>query len=53
MGFKLLNKDENLIPVYFEPFVKENIDIYFAFKSKNKNYAIFKGDSDQDRINKL
>lgn len=53
MGFKLLNKDENLIPVYFEPFVKENVDIYFAFKSKNKNYAIFKGDSDQDRINKL
>ncbi len=36
MGFKLLNKDENLIPVYFEPFVKENIDIYFAFKSKIK-----------------
>ncbi|EOB1159275.1 hypothetical protein ACIQIK_000335 [Campylobacter jejuni] len=42
MGFKLLNKDENLIPIYFEPFVKENIDIYFTFKSKNKNYAIFK-----------
>lgn len=53
MGFKLLNKDKDLIPVYFEPFVKENIDIHFAFKSKNKTYAIFKGDSDQDRINKI
>ncbi|HIF9960493.1 TPA: hypothetical protein ACX8FT_001592 [Campylobacter coli] len=52
MGFKLLNKDKNIIPVYFEPFVKENVDIYFAFKSKSKNYTIFKGDSDQDRINK-
>ncbi|TXE82853.1 hypothetical protein FPD46_04000 [Campylobacter peloridis] len=50
MGFSLKN-EKDLIPIYFEPFVKENIDIYFAIKSKKKNYAIFKGDSDQDRPN--
>ncbi|MCR6576201.1 hypothetical protein CINS5915_07495 [Campylobacter insulaenigrae] len=52
MGFNLKTKKE-IIPVYYEPFIKENIDIYFAIKSKNKNYAIFKGDSDQDRVNQL
>lgn len=50
MGFSLKN-EESIIPVYFEPFLKENIDIYFAFKSEYKNYTIFKGDSDQDRPN--
>lgn len=51
MGF--IEKNEEIITNYFEPFIKENQDIYFAYKCKNKNYAFFKGDSDQDRINQL
>ncbi|MWV61802.1 hypothetical protein DCO58_07605 [Helicobacter saguini] len=49
-GFRLKQKGE-IIPNYFEPFVKDNVDISFAYKSKNKNYTFFKGDSDQDRPN--
>lgn len=51
-GFNLRNPDV-IIPNYFEPFLQENIDILFAYKSKNPNYIIFKGDSDQDRPNKI
>jgi len=49
-GFKLRNS-ETIIPNYFEPFLQENIDILFAYKSKTPNYVVFKGDSDQDRPN--
>jgi hypothetical protein len=49
-GFNLKSND-TIIPEYFDPFVQSNIDIYFAFKAKNPNYLIFKGDSDQDRPN--
>ncbi|EAI2515179.1 hypothetical protein LA774_000965, partial [Campylobacter jejuni] len=51
MGF--IEKNKEVITNYFEPFIKENQEIYFAYKCNNKNYAFFKGDSDQDRINKL
>ncbi len=51
-GFNLRNS-EIIIPNYFEPFLQENIDILFAYKSKNEDYLIFKGDSDQDRPNIL
>jgi hypothetical protein len=51
-GFSLRNS-EIIIPNYFEPFLQENIDIPFAYKSKNPNYVVFKGDSDQDRPNIL
>ncbi|TDJ87686.1 hypothetical protein E2O24_00840 [Campylobacter volucris] len=51
MGF--IEKNKEIITNYFEPFIKENQDIYFAYKCEDKNYAFFKGDSDQDRINKL
>jgi hypothetical protein len=40
----------NIIPNYFEPFVAENIDIYF-FSNTNEKVYIFKGDGDQDRPN--
>ncbi|EOW3520763.1 hypothetical protein ACOWVB_000374 [Campylobacter coli] len=50
MGFNLKKQeDKNIIPNYFEPFEKKNILIKFAYKTKVNNYAIFKGDSDQDR----
>jgi hypothetical protein len=41
-----------IIPTYFEPFEKRNVEIEFAYKSA-KPYMIFKGDSDQDRPNIL
>jgi hypothetical protein len=49
-GFDLRNS-KSTIPNYFEPFLRENIDILFAYKSKKEDYIIFKGDSDQDRPN--
>ncbi|EAJ7266137.1 hypothetical protein ACSQDT_001863 [Campylobacter upsaliensis] len=52
MGFSLPSDDE-LLPVYYEPFLKQNVAIYFALTSKHKNASFFKGDSDQDRVNKL
>lgn len=38
---------------YFEPFVLENVDLAFNFKSKDTTLSpmIFKGDADQDRPN--
>ncbi|MDP8263028.1 MAG: hypothetical protein P9M13_06975 [Candidatus Ancaeobacter aquaticus] len=43
---------EVIIPNYFEPFEKKNIDLDYAYKCDNDfNFCIFKGDSDQDRPN--
>ena len=53
-GFIKLNKKNNniIIPNYFEPFVKRNINIKYFTDSKNhKNLRIFKSDGDQDRPN--
>jgi len=42
--------DDIVIPNFFEPFVRENKNIYFAFYNKGKRpYTIFKADGDQDR----
>ena len=50
IGFtKIEKEDNNIIPNYFDPFIKENIDIDYTVKSIHKEYVIFKGDSDQDR----
>jgi len=40
-----------IVPNYFEPFVKENIKINYAFKTNydNNKIRLFKGDGDQDR----
>jgi len=50
--YKLKNKI--IVPNYFEPLVKKNIDILYGFKSKKfkRIVRLFKGDSDQDRPNK-
>lgn len=37
----------NVIPNYFNPFVQDNIDIYYF--SNDKEVVLFKGDGDQDR----
>jgi hypothetical protein len=41
--------DDNIIPNYFEPFIRKNIDIWYT--SSDKNTLLFKGDGDQDRPN--
>jgi len=48
MGF-VKKETEDIIPEYFEPFMKKNVPIYFAYHSKAKEVRIFKADSDQDR----
>ena len=45
-----------IIPNYFEPFTKKNIDLAYAFKIKrkvNNDVRFFKGDSDLDRPSKI
>ena len=51
MGLKKVAGD-TIIPNYFEPFEKRNIDIHYASYSKYPT-VIFKGDCDQDRPNLL
>ncbi len=47
-GFTLREGNTNIIPNYFEPFVRENIGIDY-FTTDNEGFRIFKGDGDQDR----
>ena len=56
IGF--LNRKDNpntVIPNYFEPFAKENIDLDYAFKTVDPTAPclFYKGDADQDRPNML
>lgn len=55
MGFNKLDLERNeiIVPNYFEPFEKRNVTIEVAFKASYDNYVAFKGDSDQDRPNVL
>jgi len=46
-----LSDDVVIVPNYFEPFEKKNVDIFYA--STRQDVVIFKGDGDQDRPNKL
>lgn len=46
-GFKKVSGSGNIIPNYFSPFVRENIDIYYF--SSDSEIVLFKGDGDQDR----
>ena len=46
--------DQIVVPNYFEPFVKQNINLRWAIKTSNSIMTpMFKGDCDQDRPNKL
>lgn len=52
IGFK--KRDSSIIiPNYFEPFMRKNAEIQFAYKSNYDDYIIFKADSDQDRPNAM
>lgn len=55
MGFHKLDIDQGntILPNYFEPFERRNVEIDVAYKTKDDNYIVFKGDSDQDRPNIL
>lgn len=49
-GFTLREeKDKNIIPNYFEPFVQENVDIWVHYEKDGT--VFFKADGDQDRSN--
>lgn len=48
-GFLVNNFNENIIPNYFEPFEKKNINLDFAIWPKKYKYFLFKGDCDQER----
>ncbi|SCY04686.1 hypothetical protein SAMN02910292_00701 [Lachnospiraceae bacterium XBB2008] len=49
-GFHSINDgDANIIPNYFEPFVRENVDIWGHFEDSRT--LLFKADGDQDRPN--
>lgn len=51
-GFiKRQDEDKNIIPNYFEPFVRENVDIWFNTTQQGA-ITICKADSDQDRPNR-
>ena len=54
-GFINRRKHKNLIiPEYFEPFVKKNINLMYGYiNNTKKKVKIFKGDGDRDRPNKF
>ena len=49
------NQKGLIIPNYFEPFVKKNINLTFAYKAEKPHPKIrlFKGDGDQDRPSQI
>lgn len=50
-GFAVVQEqDANIIPNYFEPFVRENTEIHI-FVPRDVKTRMFKGDGDQDRPN--
>lgn len=47
-----VKKGENdIVPNYFEPYVKENVPILCTYIDRNSPAYLFKGDGDQDRPN--
>lgn len=49
-GFRLRTDDDpNIIPNYFEPFLRDNVDIWAHYKLDGTTF--FKADGDQDRPN--
>jgi len=50
-GFLNPEETEDVIPLYYEPFLKKNVEILCASKMESINWMTFKGDADQDRPN--
>jgi hypothetical protein len=51
-GFNLKKDDEIIIPDFFDPFQKKNIQLLYGNKCKKKNFLLFKADGDRDRPNR-
>lgn len=45
------DKDQNIIPNYFEPFERKNVDIWIQYEKEGTLF--FKADGDQDRANEI
>ena len=45
--YKKKKNDLNIIPTYFNPFIKKNVNIYY--EKSHKKLILFKGDADGDR----
>jgi len=52
MGFKLKKNKKEIIPDFFDPFLKKNIKLLYGLKNKKKNFLLFKADGDRDRPNR-
>lgn len=54
-GFINRKQTDAIVPNYFEPFLQENIDLDYAYKTvlEEKNAIFFKADADQDRPNMI
>jgi hypothetical protein len=54
-GFLLRDDSDVIVPVYYEPFVRKNVDLDYHYWTKDglKDAIIVKGDADQDRPNML
>lgn len=54
-GFKNRKDYDVVIPNYYEPFCKQNIDLIYMYKTlrENAHKELVKGDADQDRPNVL
>lgn len=51
-GFKLKLVSNNIIiPNYFNPFIRKNIELKYAYYPTDEKMILFKGDCDQDRPN--
>lgn len=48
-GFRNRDWEDNIVPNYFEPFLRENVDIWVHYKEDGTTF--FKADGDQDRPN--
>ena len=47
----LVKKEGEVIPLYIDPFVNDNIELRLGYKCQNNHVRFFLGDSDQDRPN--
>ena len=55
-GFKDRDESDIILPLYYEPFLKQNIALdyhYWAEENSKNGKIMFKGDADQDRPSKL
>lgn len=48
-GFRDRRKDASVVPVYYEPFLRRNVDILCTSHGERLTWPAFKGDADQDR----